>query len=116
MGTTIENALPASPLPVPSAIVTHTTPSDVSPLGHLISPNAKNVASFPQGHSHSPLVQCSLDPNFNILCNDPHCLTIRLGDGPPPPCYVMSPSARPVTFPPMSVLGSPHGPDGTSLQ
>ena len=102
MGTTIQNASPASPLPVLPSIVTHTTPLDVSPLGHSISPAAKNVASLPQGHGHLPPVQCSLDPNFGISRNDLCHLTIRLRDGLPLPHYLMSPSGQPVTFPPMS--------------
>ena len=92
MGTAIKNALLASPLPVPSAIATHATPLDVSPLSHSISPNAKNVASFTQGHGHLPPVQHSLDPDFGILRDNPCHMTIHLGDGPPLPHYVTSPS------------------------
>ena len=43
-------------------------------------------------------------------------MTVYLGDGPPPPCYITSSSSCPVTFfEPTSMYGSPHGPDGTSL-
>ena len=80
MGTTIEHASPALPLPllsttatcagILSAVTTHMTPLDVSPLSHLARPTTKNVASFPRSYSHSPLVQCSLDPDFGITWDD----------------------------------------------
>ena len=69
MGTTIQNASPASPLPVPPSAVTCSVPLDALPSDQsssLVSPAAKNVESFPHSEGHLPLVQCSLDANFGI--------------------------------------------------
>ena len=120
--TTIQNASPASPLPVLPSVATCPVPSDALPPNQWLSlsPDAKIIESFPKDDGHSPLlhhsVQCLLDADFGISRNDLTRMTFHHMGAPPPPHYVMSPSGHPVTFPPMSVYSSPHGPNGTSLR
>ena len=122
VGTTIQNASPASLLPVLPSAMTCAVPSDALPSDQWpsLSPATKNIESFPQGDSHSPPIHCSvqhsLDANFGVLHSGTPHTTHYLTGALPPPCYITSSSGCPVTFDPTSVYGGDLcGPNGTSL-